>query len=211
MELSIQEMIEETALKFFSQQGFNETSTAEIAQNAGVSEASIFRIYKTKRDLYLHVLTKYSNTAILNTNLILTKITFENVEVDLGIIVEYFIKFYFDNIHITRIFMSNAIQFKDIMSDHFIIFPQLREFLGKYLDEMGSRGLVNGANLKELPDLITASILQDILFLTTFEKLEALDPKTEEVLAVKWKEIIHELGIIFAWHQDTELNSKVSL
>ncbi len=209
MEQSVQELIELTALKFFSQQGFNETSTAEIAFNAGVSEASIFRIYKTKRDLYLQVLTKYSNQAHLNTNLILTKITFEDLEFDLGVIVENFIKFYFDNIHITRIYMSNAIQFKDIMNDHFIIFPQLRDFLGKYLDEMDSRGLVNKSSLKELPELITASILQDILFLTTFEKVEALDSETEEKLKVKWTGIISELGILFDWHHGTKESSEV--
>ncbi len=202
MELTVQELIELTALKFFSLQGFNETSTAEIAANAGVSEASIFRIYKTKKDLYQQVLSKYSSQAQLNTNLILSKITFENLEFDLEIIVQNFIKFYFDNIHITRIFISNAIQFKDIMNDHFIIFPQLRDFLRKYLDEMDSRGLVNKVSLNELPDLITATILQDVLFLTTFEKLEMLDTQTEETLAVKWKGIILELGILFDWHHN---------
>ncbi|MGB4588647.1 MAG: TetR/AcrR family transcriptional regulator [Clostridiaceae bacterium] len=200
MKQSIQEQIEETSLQYFSEQGFNETSTSEIALKAGVSEASIFRIYKTKHDLYMHVLTKYGNQANLNTNLIFTKITFEDLEYDLEIIVEYFIKFYFDNIHITRIYISNAIQFNEIMGFNFLIYPQLRDFLEKYFEEMSSRGLVDGSSGPELTKLITASVLQDIIILTTFEKLEVLNEATEEKLREKWKKIIKELGMLFGWH-----------
>lgn len=200
MKQSVQEQIEEASLQFFSEQGFNETSTSEIASKAGVSEASIFRIYKTKHDLYMHVLTKYGNQANLNTNLIFTNITFENLDYDLEIIVEHFIKFYFDNIHITRIYISNAIQFNEIMGFNFLIFPQLREFLEKYFEEMASRGLIDGSIGPELTKLITASILQDIVILTTFEKFESLNDATEKKLRDKWKEIIKELGLLFGWH-----------
>jgi len=198
---SVQEQIEETSLQFFSEQGFNETSTSEIALRAGVSEASIFRIYKTKHDLYMHVLTKYGNQANLNTNLIFTKITFEDLDYDLGIIVENFIRFYFDNIHITRIYISNAIQFSEIMGFNFLIFPQLREFMEKYFEEMASRGLIDGSMGPELTKLITASILQDIIILTTFEKLEVLNDSTEQKLSAKWNKIIIELGILFGWRK----------
>jgi AcrR family transcriptional regulator len=197
---SVQEQIEETSLQFFSEQGFNETSTSEIALKAGVSEASIFRIYKTKHDLYMHVLTKYGTKANLNTNLIFTKITFEDINYDLEVIVEHFIKFYFDNIHITRIYISNAIQFNEIMGFNFLIFPQLKEFLEKYFEEMASRSLIDSSIGPELTKLITASILQDIVILTTFEKLESLNDATEKKLRDKWKEIIKELGMLFDWH-----------
>lgn len=39
------------AIELFSQQGFDGTSTAQIAEKAGVSQATIFRYYKTKEDL----------------------------------------------------------------------------------------------------------------------------------------------------------------
>jgi len=44
------------AMKLFSEQGFDGTSTREIAQAAGVNEAIIFRHFKTKEDLYWAVL-----------------------------------------------------------------------------------------------------------------------------------------------------------
>lgn len=39
------------AIELFSQQGFDGTSTAQIAERAGVSQATIFKYYKTKEDL----------------------------------------------------------------------------------------------------------------------------------------------------------------
>lgn len=39
------------AIELFSQQGFDGTSTVQIAERAGVSQATIFKYYKTKNDL----------------------------------------------------------------------------------------------------------------------------------------------------------------
>jgi AcrR family transcriptional regulator len=44
------------AMKLFSKQGFDGTSTREIAKAAGISEAIIFRHFKTKEELYWAVL-----------------------------------------------------------------------------------------------------------------------------------------------------------
>ncbi|MEO3947363.1 TetR/AcrR family transcriptional regulator [Gorillibacterium sp. CAU 1737] len=45
----------EAATEIFSQKGYEATSTSEIAQKAGVAEGTIFRHYKTKRDLLLSI------------------------------------------------------------------------------------------------------------------------------------------------------------
>lgn len=44
------------AAKLFSQKGFSGTTTKEIAEGAGVSEAIIFRHFATKSDLYASIL-----------------------------------------------------------------------------------------------------------------------------------------------------------
>jgi AcrR family transcriptional regulator len=46
------QQIVEVAAHLFSQKGFSGTTTKEIADGAGVSEAIIFRHFSTKRDLY---------------------------------------------------------------------------------------------------------------------------------------------------------------
>jgi AcrR family transcriptional regulator len=47
----------EIAMKLFSEQGFDGTSTREIAEAAGVNEALIFRHFRTKEDLFWAVLS----------------------------------------------------------------------------------------------------------------------------------------------------------
>src|SRR5215208_6519149 len=44
--------IAEVAMRLFSESGFRGTTTKEIAQAAGVSEAIIFRHFATKEELY---------------------------------------------------------------------------------------------------------------------------------------------------------------
>jgi TetR/AcrR family transcriptional regulator len=47
----------EIAMKLFSDQGFDGTTTREIADAAGVNEALIFRHFRTKEDLFWAVLS----------------------------------------------------------------------------------------------------------------------------------------------------------
>src|SRR4051794_38999386 len=43
------------AVETFSEKGYAASSTSEIAQKAGVAEGTIFRHYKTKKDLLLSI------------------------------------------------------------------------------------------------------------------------------------------------------------
>lgn len=45
-----------SALTLFAEFGFNGTSTAKIAQTAGVSQGTIFKYFKTKQDLLISIL-----------------------------------------------------------------------------------------------------------------------------------------------------------
>src|ERR1044071_7406409 len=50
------QQIAEVAMRLFSERGFRGTTTKEIAQAAGVSEAIIFRHFATKEDLYTAII-----------------------------------------------------------------------------------------------------------------------------------------------------------
>ncbi|MFB9329022.1 TetR/AcrR family transcriptional regulator [Paenibacillus aurantiacus] len=52
-----QRRIVESAVEVFAEKGFAASSTSEIAQRAGVAEGTIFRHYKTKKDLLLSIVT----------------------------------------------------------------------------------------------------------------------------------------------------------
>jgi AcrR family transcriptional regulator len=47
----------EAAVEVFSEKGYAGSSTSEIAQRAGVAEGTIFRHYKTKKDLLLSIVS----------------------------------------------------------------------------------------------------------------------------------------------------------
>jgi len=50
-----QQRIMESAIEIFLEKGFAAASTSEIAQRAGVAEGTIFRHYKTKKDLLFSI------------------------------------------------------------------------------------------------------------------------------------------------------------
>jgi len=52
VKVNARDKILETAIRLFSERGFNGTTTKEIAEEAGVNEALIFRYFSTKRELY---------------------------------------------------------------------------------------------------------------------------------------------------------------
>ncbi|MBO8170283.1 MAG: TetR/AcrR family transcriptional regulator [Bacillaceae bacterium] len=52
-----QQKILQSAVKIFSQKGFSGSTTREIAREAGVSEATIFRYFETKKDLLLALIS----------------------------------------------------------------------------------------------------------------------------------------------------------
>ena len=54
-----QQKIAETAIKLFAEKGYANTSTSEIAKEAGVAEGTIFRHYGTKDNLLLSVLLPF--------------------------------------------------------------------------------------------------------------------------------------------------------
>lgn len=51
----------EAAITVISEKGFNASTTSEIAQMAGVAEGTIFRYFKTKRDILQGILIHLVN------------------------------------------------------------------------------------------------------------------------------------------------------
>lgn len=56
------------AIDAFSEKGYAATSTSEIAKLAGVAEGTIFRHYKTKKNLLLTLLSSLLSTLICTTS-----------------------------------------------------------------------------------------------------------------------------------------------
>lgn len=74
----------EAAIKVFSEKGYSAATTSEIAKNAGVAEGTIFRYFKTKKDIFRGILIQTIN--IFSGKLVIEaveKILFESGEKDL--------------------------------------------------------------------------------------------------------------------------------
>ncbi|NMH70663.1 TetR/AcrR family transcriptional regulator [Bacillus sp. RO3] len=52
-----QQKIVEAAIEMFAEKGYASTSTSQIAKKAGVAEGTIFRHYKTKKELLLSIIS----------------------------------------------------------------------------------------------------------------------------------------------------------
>ena len=72
-----EEKILKSAIKVFSEKGFSASTTSEIAKDAGVAEGTIFRYFKTKKDILRGIL-------IQGINLASGKIVMDGVEKILG-------------------------------------------------------------------------------------------------------------------------------
>lgn len=68
-----EEKILKAAIKVFSEKGFSASTTSEIAKNAGVAEGTIFRYFKTKKDILRGIL-------IQTLKMVSGKIIMEGVE-----------------------------------------------------------------------------------------------------------------------------------
>ena len=186
MKLSAKEKIESSALILFSRQGFYETSTSEIAKEAGVSEATIFRLFSNKINLYIETLTSAIKGIEINTNKVLASLSFESFENDLSILVDFSFASYFDNLHIFRIFVSNMIQIQEIREFAFLIFPDLRQLFNDYLNEMQIRSKIQTCDCKKFTNLLLSNVLKDVIFTTTFTKTEAFDQATHDLIMNQW-------------------------
>jgi AcrR family transcriptional regulator len=63
----------ESATNIFAQKGFHKTSTSEIAKAAKVAEGTIFRYFKTKKDILRNIMIQLINT-------LSRKFVFESIE-----------------------------------------------------------------------------------------------------------------------------------
>lgn len=68
-----EQKILEAAVKVFSEKGFSASTTSEIAKNAGIAEGTIFRYFKTKKDILRGIL-------IQTINLISSKFVMDPIE-----------------------------------------------------------------------------------------------------------------------------------
>lgn len=104
--------IVQAAIEIFSEKGYSATSTSEIAQKAGVAEGTIFRHYKTKKDLLLSIVgpitTKLVAPFLIRDFAKLLDLPYERYEDFLRTIARDRLKFARNNMKLLKIFIHEV-------------------------------------------------------------------------------------------------------
>ena len=111
------------ATEMFAEKGFAATSTREIAKKAGVAEGTIFRHYKTKKELLLSIVTPMmirlmAPLIIKDFNKVLNS-DYENFEAFIRAVVDNRAKFLQGNMKTIKIFLQE-IPFHPELKEQFI-------------------------------------------------------------------------------------------
>lgn len=181
----------------FSRQGFHETSISEIAQSAGVSDATIFRLYGKKDTLYYETVRHESDCSNIDLIPLQLSLTMEQVERDLMVITQAFFEICFSKISVLRIFISALVQMPALREFGYLIPPPLEQFLRSYLSEMQARQRIRSADLDAACEFYLSTLFQDITFLTTFQKKEGYDDEVRQYVADTWEKRIALLCRLF--------------
>ncbi|HEM4634545.1 TetR/AcrR family transcriptional regulator [Streptococcus suis] len=154
------------AMTLFAQQGFHGTSTMQVAEVAKVSQATVFKYFKTKEDLLLGVLQPMAE--LLSTPFINTMTQFDNKED----IVHFFI-------HDRFAFIKANRSLAKIILQELLTNPETRKIISKQISRLApsidliENRLCQGNHLKKSEVIRTAMapfftyLMQMIIFETT--------------------------------------------
>jgi AcrR family transcriptional regulator len=155
-----QQKIIETSIKLFAEKGYANTSTSEIAKEAGVAEGTIFRHYGTKDNLLLSVLLPFIKASIpamaegvFNEVMSNNTLFFEDF---LRALLKNRLEFVHENKEIFQVFIKEILYSEELRKELIPYFSEnILQRFGKVLDKYKDLG--------ELSD-IPSDILQRMIF-----------------------------------------------
>ncbi|OKP98204.1 TetR/AcrR family transcriptional regulator [Paenibacillus sp. P46E] len=147
----------QAGIEIFSEKGYAAASTSEIAQRAGVAEGTIFRYYKTKKELLLSIVSpamaKMIAPFVLRNFGGVLDVPFESYEAFLRAFMVNRLEFARKNFKILRIFVQE-IPFQPVLREQFIenVMNNILERVTNITDHFKEKG--------EVADVPTPSIIR---------------------------------------------------
>ncbi|WP_274651787.1 TetR/AcrR family transcriptional regulator [Paenibacillus humicola] len=158
-----QARIVQAAIEIFAEKGFAASSTSEIAQRAGVAEGTIFRHYKTKKELLLAIvaptLTKLIAPLVLrDLNKVLDE-EYDSLEQFLRAVIANRIEFLDKHQRIIRI-AAQEISFHPELQEHFKneVMNRVLDRLRSVIERLKSEGKVAAMPSETIIRLIGSSL-----------------------------------------------------
>lgn len=164
----------EAAITVFSEKSFNGATTNEIAKLAGVAEGTIFRYFKTKKDILRGIMIQTLN--ILGKELVVNSLEKVLITAKNSDIREILKKVIYDRMKLldsifpmARIVITEALYHEDIRDAIYEnIISKALEMFKRFCSNMQEKGLVRS---DAEPEAIFRSILGNIMVLIAQKKL----------------------------------------
>lgn len=158
-----QQQILESAIKLFAEKGYANTSTNEIAKEAGVAEGTLFRYYKTKETLLLALIVPFMQEMVPKiaedvVGIIKLQV-FESFEDLLRFFIINRINFIKGSNKIFQIFVKEVL-YRDSLRNELIphMNPQILNYLNDMLNNFKARG-----EIKDLPNEVIVRMVGTFL------------------------------------------------
>lgn len=187
----------EAAIEIFSDKGFSAASTSEIAQKAGVAEGTIFRYYKTKKDLLLSIIGPTMSRMIApfvmrNFNGVLD-MPFESYEAFLRAFIVNRLEFARSNFKIIRILIQE-IPFQPALREQFVenILGQVLERVTAITEHFKAKGEIIEAPTPAIIRFAVSSVIGYLL--TRLLLMPEKDWDDEEEINLLLSFILHGIG-----------------
>lgn len=146
---SRQQDILNAALKVFSAKGFSGSTTKEIAAAAGVAEGTIFRYFKTKKDILFSLIGPYVVQSLADT---IDAVSGETDEVMLTAILKNRLELIRSNIDLLRLLITEA-QFHPELRDKFAELITIKA--ANLLEQFITKRIENGAYRDMNPQIVS--------------------------------------------------------
>ncbi|ASK62130.1 TetR family transcriptional regulator [Virgibacillus phasianinus] len=193
-----QEKIMEAAIRLIADKGYHNTSTSEIAKEAGVAEGTIFRHYKTKKDLLVAivgpVMMKLSAPVLADK---FVNQVFEQNHGHLEEFLYYFIKNRFEfaeaNVDLIKILVQELAFHPDIQETFKQIFHEkVYPAINKSLDYYKNKGELQNLPNETLIRMVVPTIIGFLVTRFIVQPNKEWDDEVEIRQTVKY--ILHGIG-----------------
>lgn len=166
-----------SALQVFSRKGYVEAKMEDIARDASVNTATVYRHFTDKKSLFLAVVDNYGpleEGAFPGD----CHLSYTDVSADLYVLAEEYFKIIYDNIDILKIFMGESCYISKIKDQAWHIPPALVEHFSGYLERVGE----NRRTTKKSRRLTAELFLSDIIHFAVVRISEAQHPTMDKAL-----------------------------
>lgn len=137
----------QAAITLFAKKGYKDTSTKEIAHEAGVSEGSLFKRFNNKEELLLSILKPLSRVILPEVmtefSEVALKTEYPTLQDFINVILRNRLEFFVENIDVIRIFVDEFIYDENIRQDMIAEIPyEYMKNINDSFDHLKNNGLL---------------------------------------------------------------------